>query len=463
MKRRDFIKSTLLGAASASLTQLPRINVLARETASVEKSFRWYKGNIHSHSQWSDGLDLPEVVVGAYKKNGYDFFSLTDHNIMHKEELRFTGFAMNYTPSDLNTFDGESSFWKRVAPSYAWPNLVEEHIKKAQELYGEDSVVIKETSDGKYVRMKTDKELREQFDEPGRFLLLPGFEMTAQNIHVNLINVDKDFFMEDSSMSDLIVKLYDASLDLYGDPEKNPYLFTVNHPLWQFYNIQPTYLFSRPNIRFLEVTNNNTSWAYLPEAWTPEQLWDVVNAHRAKYEQPALLATGTDDSHGVFRPDYKAFHSWTCVYSDVLDARSITDAMKRGRSYISTGLELERIEFDGKTLAVKVASDAQDDYVIDFIGTKKDFDETYKVIETGGDDAKTPARKVECWSKEIGRVLESVEGREASYTLKSDDLYVRAKVYRKGAGCVDHGTAYKISPLTADSAWTQPYRSGEIF
>ena len=64
----------------------------------------------------------------------------------------------------------------------------------------------------------------------------------------------------------------------------------------------------------------------------------------------------------------------------------------------------------------------------------------------------TPERKVEMYSDEIGVVLESVDGVEASYTLKSDDLYVRAKIYRAND---DPNLRWKTKP----AAWTQPYRA----
>jgi len=42
----------------------------------------WWKGNLHTHSLWSDGTDYPETVVDWYKKNGYQFLALSDHNIL---------------------------------------------------------------------------------------------------------------------------------------------------------------------------------------------------------------------------------------------------------------------------------------------------------------------------------------------------------------------------------------------
>src|SRR4051812_40680344 len=32
---------------------------------------RWFKGNLHTHSLWSDGNDFPEMIADWYKSNGY--------------------------------------------------------------------------------------------------------------------------------------------------------------------------------------------------------------------------------------------------------------------------------------------------------------------------------------------------------------------------------------------------------
>ena len=42
------------------------------EERSVEwiEEGRWFKGNTHTHSLWSDGNDFPEMIVDWYKKEG---------------------------------------------------------------------------------------------------------------------------------------------------------------------------------------------------------------------------------------------------------------------------------------------------------------------------------------------------------------------------------------------------------
>src|SRR4051812_28632648 len=40
---------------------------------------RFWRGNLHTHSNRSDGGLAPEQVIAAYKRAGYDFIELSDH------------------------------------------------------------------------------------------------------------------------------------------------------------------------------------------------------------------------------------------------------------------------------------------------------------------------------------------------------------------------------------------------
>lgn len=51
-----------------------------------EEVDKWWRGNLHTHTLWSDGDDYPEVVAKWYKDNGYHFLALSDHNIFQNSE-----------------------------------------------------------------------------------------------------------------------------------------------------------------------------------------------------------------------------------------------------------------------------------------------------------------------------------------------------------------------------------------
>ena len=41
----------------------------------------WLKGNIHSHTVFSDGSWTPEQMKEQYRSHGYDFLAVTDHDV----------------------------------------------------------------------------------------------------------------------------------------------------------------------------------------------------------------------------------------------------------------------------------------------------------------------------------------------------------------------------------------------
>ena len=54
--------------------------------ACASEQHRYYKGNLHTHTLWSDGNHFPEMVVDWYAQHDYDFLALTDHNILADHE-----------------------------------------------------------------------------------------------------------------------------------------------------------------------------------------------------------------------------------------------------------------------------------------------------------------------------------------------------------------------------------------
>lgn len=46
----------------------------------------WYKGNIHCHSNKSDGVISPMLVAEWYRRNSYNFLFITDHDVLTDPE-----------------------------------------------------------------------------------------------------------------------------------------------------------------------------------------------------------------------------------------------------------------------------------------------------------------------------------------------------------------------------------------
>src|ERR1044071_9088807 len=92
---------------------------------------QWYKGNLHTHSYWSDGDDFPEMIMDWYKTHGYQFVALSDHNTLQ---------------------DGEK--WKLITKSKTYLDGFDKYLAK----YGEKWVVYKQDTGRINVKLKTLKE-----------------------------------------------------------------------------------------------------------------------------------------------------------------------------------------------------------------------------------------------------------------------------------------------------------------
>jgi hypothetical protein len=183
-----------------------------------------------------------------------------------------------------------------------------------------------------------------------------------------------------------------------------------------------------------------------PQGWKPERFWDVVNAHRAAHDQPLLLGLGSDDRHSYVR----AAKAWTVVRAAKLGTSDLLKAISAGDCYASNGLDFADIQFDDKTLSVKIDPREEGPYRILFFGTKKDYDPSSRAVEVAK-GPRCPARKIDIYSDTIGITLDTVEGTEGAYTLKPDDLYVRAKIVKVAADLLPD---WQSRP----AAWTQPYK-----
>ena len=69
---------------------------MEKRTLYHEGTFK--KGNLHTHSTRSDGINTPEEIAAHYRKKGYDFLAITDHwvygtneNLNRQDFLVFPG------------------------------------------------------------------------------------------------------------------------------------------------------------------------------------------------------------------------------------------------------------------------------------------------------------------------------------------------------------------------------------
>ncbi len=104
---------------------------------------RWFKGNLHTHSLWSDGDDFPEMISEWYRVRGFNFLAMSDHNtlaegqkwmkadaILSRGDERTIGKYENALRWWLGPARGEGAELEiRLKPLEEYPALVEERGK----------------------------------------------------------------------------------------------------------------------------------------------------------------------------------------------------------------------------------------------------------------------------------------------------------------------------------------------
>jgi hypothetical protein len=377
----------------------------------AQTTTRWYKGNTHTHSYWSDGDDFPEMIMDWYKSNGYDFIALSDHNIL-----------------------AEGEKWKLIPAQPFRQQRFKEYVAK----FGSDWVRQKTDSAGRLlVRLKTLAEYKPLFEEKGKFLIVPAEEITdsydKKPIHINAFNI-RELIKPLGGRS--VVEVMQNNLDqVYAQRKRTgqPMFPHINHPNFGW-AVKVEDMMQLRGERFFEVYNGHPHVHNYGDSATigMEELWDRLLIHYIKEGRALLYGLATDDAHNYL--EYRTGLSnpgrgWIMVRAKELTAPAIIEAMEMGEFYSTTGVTLEQLEFSKGILSLKVNAVAGVSYTIQFFGADKNK------------------------TSPVGRLLKEVNGTQASYALTGDDLYVRAKII---------STKPKENPYhegDMETAWTQPVKN----
>jgi hypothetical protein len=395
---------------------------------------RWWKGNLHTHSLWSDGDDYPEMIADWYKSRGYDFLGFTDHNTLHN-----------------------SNKWVSIAKSKGGQAAFDKYVAK----FGEAWVKTREDQKtGKQVRLKKLDEYRGRFEEPGKFLLIQCEEISDRHltapIHVNAHNLRERILPQGgTSMVDVMQRNVDA---VFAQRERTgqPMIPHINHPNFGW-AITAEELMQVKREKFFEVYNGHPSVHNEGDATRAgtERIWDIVLTKRlGELGLEVMYGLATDDGHAYHEFDTKKSNpgrGWIMVRSAELTPAALIAAMEAGDFYSSSGVTLNEVRRSAKELAVEIAAEPGVTYTTEFIGTRKGYDGKSEPQRTPKGDA---VRVTHRYSADIGKVLATVKGAKASYTLKGDELYVRARVT---------SSKLKENPYREgefEQAWVQPVVTG---
>lgn len=369
------------------------------------ESLHWYKGNLHTHSLWSDGDEFPEMIMAWYADHGYQFVGLSDHNILQEGEK-----------------------WVRV------PNnpIRREAFRAYLETFGADWVNYTEEADTLRVQLQTLDHYRPLFEKKDSFLILKSQEITnrfdGKPVHINATNVQSLIAADTGhTMLETMQKNIDAVM-AQREATGQPMFPHINHPNFGW-AMDSEVMKGLENERFFEVYNGHplvNNYGDSTRMGT-EEMWDDINLHYLRVGKPLMYGLATDDSHHYhnFGPKYSnTGRGWVMVRAATLSPEALIEAMEAGEFYATTGVELSDYEVTAEGIRLEIVPEEGIDYRIEFLGA-------------GPEDKATTIRQ------------ESL-GASATYAFGKNDRLVRVRITSS------KDKANPFSPGDKEMAWTQP-------
>ena len=376
----------------------------------------WYKGNLHSHSLWSDGDDFPEMIIKWYKENDYNFLAISDHNVLADDK---------YFWYELNEHD-----------------IYNKTLEKYKNTFG-DWVETKFENNQEIVRLKTFDEYKNKMEEKNSFILIKSEEVTANHfdreknpifphlvpVHINVTNIQNLINPPiGKSVYEVMQKTIDAAL-LQRNKYNIPIFPHINHPNLR-YGITVNDMKKLNGERFFEVYNGHPSSNNDGDDLNIdlETMWDIINIDYYNNNKPLIFGLATDDSHNYHFDSIKRSNpgrGWVMVNSKKLETNSLIEALESGDFYSSSGIEIKKLISDESKIYVEINPENNIDYEIIFIGYQNN-------------------------SSHVSE-LKIVYDTSAEYNFTENDLFVRVKV---------NSNEIKTNPNVigeTTQAWTQPF------
>jgi len=390
----------------------------------------YWKGNLHTHSLWSDGNDYPDMIADWYKTHGYQFLALTEHNLLAEGEKWITP-----KKAEGNKGKALEKYTNRFGPKW-----VERKMVDGKEL----------------VRLKTLEECKGLHEEAGKFLFVPAEEITHKfakfPIHMNALNVNKAIKPVDGQSLRETMTVNLRNLEEQSKKLGNITLGFLNHPNFQ-QSIPAEDIAMCSEVRFFEVHNGHSGVRNYGGDSFPscEKIWDVALALRlGKLKMPLVYGLATDDSHdyldiglGKTNPG----RGWVMVRSKQLNSESLIQAMHKGDFYATTGVVLEDVVSQNGEMLIKIKAESGVSYRTEFIVTFADASlEGTPVLDKEG----KPVIVTRNYAGKIGVVAKDSAETTPRYKFSGKELYVRAKVVSSKL----HPNPYQKGDF--ETAWVQP-------
>lgn len=265
----------------------------------LPKEGNFYKANLHSHSNLSDGRLTPEEMKAEYKNRGYSILAVSDHDFLHRHnELTDEDFLM-LTAYEVGIKDENPDIpycFKKVIDL----NLIEKDPMERKHIGFHPRTV----------EWLVDKGILTQ-DE----VRLAEYAGELRDMGYSVETINK------------IIK----------SANENGYLVAINHPMYSLVNY--TEYSQLEGAWAIEVYNHSCRVTY--GSGDSENVYeDLLRAGKN------IWVVATDDNHNHISDSFGGF---TFVKAKNLEYASVIEALEKGHFYASTGPEIKELYYeDGK-------------------------------------------------------------------------------------------------------------------
>ena len=270
----------------------------------IPESGRFYKVNMHCHTNISDGQRTPEQVKEAYKNAGYSAVCFTDHEVLvgHSElcDDEFIALHGYEVAIKKNEYEHTGNFM----PAYHF------------------NVIAPSQTD-----------------------------LTAVNYYLNNLSCPGNSKKYINSCAK-----YSSTIDhteynvewinnfLAGISEAG-FLITYNHPVWSLHDARD--YAGLKNLHAIEIINGGCA----------RRLADNTSIHYETLlrEGNRIVPVGGDDNHSPAL----SFLAWTMIKADELSYDALIEAYKKGNCYASEGPEIKSLIIEDGKIKIKTSDAAK--------------------------------------------------------------------------------------------------------
>ena len=384
------------------------------------ESDKWFKGNLHTHTFWSDGDAPPEITIDWYKNNGYDFLALSDHNILSISEKW------------IKVYDKDPGGWP--------PSMTKAKLNDVQNKFGSEWVNTRINNDTLEMQLATLDKLKIKFESANEFILIQSEEISdvydKTPIHINATNIAEFIPPQGgNSVFDVLQRNINAVRE-QRESTGQAMIAHINHPNYEW-ALLSEHLINIQGDSFFEVYNGHplvNNWGDNKNPST-DKMWDMVLTMRVNKNYAPMYGLAVDDAHAYYK--YKIGKAnpgrgWVMVKAKELNADKIISSLESGNFYSTTGVLIKNIDYNNQSYLIHINEKPGITYTTQFIGSTVNFDSL--------DDN----------NKEIGKILFETKMNPAKYNFTGEELYVRAKIIS------DKIQDNPYSEGDLEMAWTQP-------